>query len=370
MLDAADRGDRALIAKISSEVCDLVIEFQGAMSGEHGDGLARSYLNERLFGPRLYAAFKQVKAAFDPAGILNPGKVVDGPRPLENLRQGNGYRPLEITTAFDFSREGGFLRAAEMCNGSGVCRKRATGTMCPSFMATGDEEHSTRGRANALRLVLSGALPPGELTGRKLYDTFDLCLQCKGCKAECPSNVDVAKMKAEFLHKYHAEHGVPLGARMMADVARLNRWGSALAPFSNWLRNVPGAAIAVAADRRDRFAAAAAAIRAKSLSPLVSPPSKIVKHEVGRGTEARPDRAIGRLLDQFLRAAGEPRGGGRVGSRRLRSPSCRPGMLRSGRDFQGPFGRSPASSAAKHRPAVALGRARRADRWLRTELLC
>jgi FAD/FMN-containing dehydrogenase/Fe-S oxidoreductase len=243
MLDAADRGDRALIAKISTEVCELVMEFHGAMSGEHGDGLARSYLNERLFGPRLYAAFKQVKAAFDPAGILNPGKVVDGPGPLENLRQGGGYRPLEITTTFDFRREGGFLRAAEMCNGSGVCRKRATGTMCPSFMATGDEEHSTRGRANALRLVLSGALPPAELTGRKLYDTFDLCLQCKGCKAECPSNVDVAKLKAEFLHKYHAEHGVPLAARLMGDVARLNRWGSALAPLSNWARNIPGAAM-------------------------------------------------------------------------------------------------------------------------------
>ena len=242
MLDAADRGDQALIAKMSSEVCELVQEFHGAMSGEHGDGLARSYLNERLFGPRLYAAFKQVKMAFDPAGIFNPGKVVDGPSPIENLRQGGGYRPLEIATSLDFSREGGFLRAAEMCNGSGVCRKLATGTMCPSFMATGDEEHSTRGRANALRLVLSGALPPAELTGRKLYDTFDLCLQCKGCKAECPSNVDVAKMKAEFLHKYHAEHGVPLEVRMMADVARLNRWGSALAPLSNWLWKIPGAA--------------------------------------------------------------------------------------------------------------------------------
>ena len=246
------------------------------MSGEHGDGLARSYLNERLFGPRIYAAFKQVKAAFDPAGILNPGKVVDGPGPIENLRQGGGYRPLEIATTFDFRREGGFLRAAEMCNGSGVCRKRATGTMCPSFMATGDEEHSTRGRANALRLVLSGALPPSELTGRKLYDTFDLCLQCKGCKAECPSNVDVAKMKAEFLHKYHAEHGVPLGARLMANVARLNRWGSALAPFSNW-REAFRRRDAVAADRRNRRSPAVAAIRAKSFSPLVPPRERKIR---------------------------------------------------------------------------------------------
>ena len=107
-------------------------------------------------------------------------------------------------------------------------------------MATGDEEHSTRGRANALRLVLSGALPPERLTDRRMYDTFDLCLQCKGCKAECPSNVDVAKLKAEFLHHYHAAHGTPLGARLMADVARLNRWGSAFAPLSNWLGYVPG----------------------------------------------------------------------------------------------------------------------------------
>src|ERR1700691_333499 len=113
-----------------------------------------------------------------------------------------------------------------MCNGNGVCRKRSGGTMCPSFMATGDEEHSTRGRANALRLVLSGALPPDRLTDRRMYDKFDLCLQCKGCKAECPSNVDVAKLKAEFLSHYHAAHGVPLGARVMAHVARLNRWGS------------------------------------------------------------------------------------------------------------------------------------------------
>jgi len=242
MLDAADAADRERIARISGEVCALVQEFHGAMSGEHGDGLARSYLNERLFGPRIYAAFKRIKAAFDPAGIFNPGKVVDGPGPLENLRQGAGYRPLEITTTLDFRREGGLLRAAEMCNGSGVCRKLRSGTMCPSFMATGDEEHSTRGRANALRLVLSGVLPPEELTGKKLFDTFDLCLQCKGCKAECPSNVDVAKLKAEFLHKYHAEHGVPLGARLMANAARLNRWGSALAPVSNWLRSVPAAA--------------------------------------------------------------------------------------------------------------------------------
>ncbi len=241
LLDTADRADVARLEKISDEVCRLVLEFHGTMSGEHGDGLARSYLNPRLFGPRIYQAFKEIKAAFDPAGILNPGKVVDGPSPIENLRTSPETKPLAVPTLFDFSREGGSLfRAAEMCNGNGVCRKRTTGTMCPSFMVTGDEEHSTRGRANALRLVLSGALPPERLTDRRMYDTFDLCLQCKGCKAECPSNVDVAKLKAEFLHHYHAAHGTPLAARLMADVARLNRWGSALAPLSNWLGHLPG----------------------------------------------------------------------------------------------------------------------------------
>ncbi len=240
LLDIADRNDQALIERISKEVCDLVIEFHGAMSGEHGDGLARSYLNERLFGERIYAAFKQIKAAFDPLNILNPGKVVDGPSPIANLRRRPDVVLPQIRTTLDFSREGGFLRATEMCNGAGVCRKTQTGTMCPSFMATGDEEHSTRGRANALRLVLSGALPVERLTSRPMFETFDLCLQCKGCKAECPSNVDVAKMKTEFLHQYQAAQGATLGAQLMANVASLNHLGSALAPFSNWMAKMPG----------------------------------------------------------------------------------------------------------------------------------
>ncbi|HEY2146982.1 MAG TPA: FAD-binding and (Fe-S)-binding domain-containing protein, partial [Pirellulales bacterium] len=242
LLDSANRSDLAAIERISGEVAELVLEFHGAMSGEHGDGLARSYLNERLFGGRIYTAFKQIKAAFDPLGILNPGKVVDGPSPIENLRHSPADKPLAVATTFDFTKEGGLFGAAAMCNGAGVCRKLQTGTMCPSFMATGDEEHSTRGRANALRLVLSGALPAERLASRALYETFDLCLQCKGCKAECPSNVDVAKMKAEFLSQYHAANGIPLGSRLMANVARLNRLGSAFAPFSNWLSRVPGAA--------------------------------------------------------------------------------------------------------------------------------
>jgi Fe-S oxidoreductase len=242
LLDSANRGDLAAIQRISREVAELVLEFHGAMSGEHGDGLARSYLNERLFGSRIYRAFKQIKTAFDPLGTLNPGKVVDGPSPIENLRHAPHDKPLAVPTTFDFSKEGGLFGAASMCNGAGVCRKLRTGTMCPSFMATGDEEHSTRGRANALRLVLSGALPAERLGSRELYETFDLCLQCKGCKAECPSNVDVAKMKAEFLSQYHAANGTPFGSRLMANIARMNRLGSAFAPLSNWLLRAPGGA--------------------------------------------------------------------------------------------------------------------------------
>jgi len=235
MIDTQDSADLARMRGILDDVSDLVLEFHGAMSGEHGDGLARSFLNEKLFGPQVYQAFREVKAAFDPTNRLNPGKVVNGPNPTANLRQSPEHKTLEIATTFDFASQGGFAQAAELCNGSGLCRKTRTGTMCPSFMATGDEEHSTRGRANALRLVLSGALPPAEFTGERLHQTFDLCLQCKGCKAECPSNVDVAKLKSEFLSHYHREHGTPLASRIMGRVARLNRLGSALAPVSNWL---------------------------------------------------------------------------------------------------------------------------------------
>ncbi len=242
MLDLTQPIDIDRLQAISQEVCELVMEFHGAMSGEHGDGLARSYLNERLFGSKLYQAFKQIKAAFDPHNRLNPGKVVDGPSPIENLRYGASYKTLEVPTTFDFSREGGFARAVELCSGVGVCRKLQTGTMCPSFMATKDEEHSTRGRANALRMVLSGVLPPEELTGERLFATFDLCLQCKGCKAECPSNVDVAKLKMEFLDGYNRQHGAPKGARFMADAARWNRLAAAWAPLSNWAARLPGAA--------------------------------------------------------------------------------------------------------------------------------
>jgi len=240
LIDTRSREDLRRFEQILAEVSDLVAEFGGAMSGEHGDGLARSFLNAKLFGPRIYQAFRELKAAFDPDGRMNPGKIVDGPSPVENLRHPPDEPSLHWPTIFDYSRQGGAVAAAALCNGSGLCRKTQHGTMCPSFMATGDEEHSTRGRANALRMVLTGKLPPEQLTSPQLHSTFELCLQCKGCKAECPSNVDVGKLKADFLHTYYQAHGTPWSARFMGHVGRWNRWAAHFAPFSNWLAGAPG----------------------------------------------------------------------------------------------------------------------------------
>ena len=166
---------------------------------------------------------------------MNPGNIVDSPGVTEHLRFGAGYKTWEPKTLLDFSGQGGFAAAVEMCNGVGVCRKKLEGTMCPSYMATPDEEHSTRGRANALRAVLSGRAPAAEFAGKRLYEVMDLCLECKGCKAECPSNVDMAKLKYEFLHHYHEANGLPLRNRFFGRIAALSRWGSRLAPVSNWI---------------------------------------------------------------------------------------------------------------------------------------
>ena len=229
------RQDIETMKAIAREVGELVIEFGGTMSGEHGDGLARSWFVERFFGSILYGAFREVKRAFDPPGLMNPGKIVDGPPIDEALRFGPEYRTLPVTTYFDWSKDGGLAAAVELCSGVGACRKKVEGTMCPSYMVTREEEHSTRGRANLLRGVLSGALPPADLTGRRLFDALDLCLECKGCKAECPANVDMAKLKYEFLAGYYRAHGLPLRAWAFGNFRTLARWGSATAPVSSWL---------------------------------------------------------------------------------------------------------------------------------------
>ena len=220
---------------IANEVADLVLEFGGALSGEHGDGLVRAPFQERMFGPVLYGAFCRLKSTFDPTGLLNPGKIVHAPPLTANLKFGPAYRAQKAKTTFDFADFGGLAEAAEQCSGVGACRKRLTGTMCPSYMATGDETASTRGRANALRLALSGQLSESGLTDEALLPVLDLCLECKACKSECPTGVDMARMKSEFLHQYWQRHGAPRGASFLAQTDRIAAWGSRLAPLSNWL---------------------------------------------------------------------------------------------------------------------------------------
>ncbi|MFO0877386.1 MAG: FAD-linked oxidase C-terminal domain-containing protein [Gemmataceae bacterium] len=233
----------ARMRQIMEEVTDLVLLHGGSLSGEHGDGYARSEWNRKMFGPTLYEAFCRVKGAFDPHNLLNPGRVVHGPRMTDHLRYPPDYRPAEPATVFDYSRQEGFLRSVEMCNGSGACRKLSGGTMCPSFRATLDERDSTRGRANALRHALAGAGPlaqpetvPLALRQRWLHEVFDLCLMCKGCKAECPSNVDVGKLKAEFLQFYYHGRVRPLEHLLVAGIPWFNRLAAPLAPVVNWVQ--------------------------------------------------------------------------------------------------------------------------------------
>ncbi|MBK9169555.1 MAG: FAD-binding protein [Bryobacterales bacterium] len=218
---------------IAAAVSDLVLEFGGALSGEHGDGLVRSPFLRKMFGPLLYEAFRTIKRAFDPEGILNPGKIVDPPPLTANLRFGAGYVTPNPPTFFDFSDYGGFSGAVEMCSGLGVCRKRVDGTMCPSYMATHEEADSTRGRANVLRLAMAGRLGEAGLAEEGVFRVLDLCLECRACKAECPVSVDMARHKSEFLAAYWAKHGTPWHARLLGNAHAVARWGSRVAPLAN-----------------------------------------------------------------------------------------------------------------------------------------
>jgi Fe-S oxidoreductase len=217
---------------VAEEVADLVLAYGGSLSGEHGDGIARSELLGRMFGPELVEAFRRVKTAFDPRGLLNPGKIVD-PYPLDSrLRFGSGYRLREPATFFDWSGKEGLGRAVEACIGVGKCRKADSGTMCPSYMVMLEEIHSTRGRANALREALAGELLSG-MDDPRLHAAMDLCLSCKACKRECPTGVDMARMKAEFMAHYRMARGAPLRHRVYASIRRL----SGLAARAPWLVN-------------------------------------------------------------------------------------------------------------------------------------
>ena len=226
-----------IMEDLTQETFKLALRYGGVMSGEHGDGLQRSYLNERLFGKDLYGVMKELKAAFDPEGMFNPGKVVDGPSPEKNLRFGESYRAETVRTYLDWSKDNGFTEAVEMCSGQGVCRKLGEGIMCPSYIATKDEMDTTRARANVFRAVVSGKLPMDAMTSEEMYEVFDLCLSCKACKSECPSSVDAAKMKLEFLAHYHGEHGYSVRDRLFGYVHEMSQFTSHLASISNFAIN-------------------------------------------------------------------------------------------------------------------------------------
>ncbi|MBG0564402.1 FAD-binding protein [Actinoplanes sp. NEAU-A11] len=219
--------------EVAVEIKDLVREYGGVNSSEHGDGLARSEFNREIFGDTLYEAMRTVKEIFDPDNRMNPGKIVDAPTMTANLRDALLPPAPPLRTHLDFEVVGGMRGAADRCMNIGLCRKDSAGVMCPSYMATYQEEHATRGRANALVKALSEPDPAAALDDERLHEILDLCLMCKACKSECPLGVDLAALKAETLAQRHERRGVPLRSRVFGGIRRLNRLGSATAPLSN-----------------------------------------------------------------------------------------------------------------------------------------
>jgi FAD/FMN-containing dehydrogenase/Fe-S oxidoreductase len=265
ILDMRRDGGQKMRA-IAEEAAELVREYKGAFSGEHGDGLVRSEWVDWQFGERLMKAYTEVKDAFDPDNLMNPGKIVRSTKmdDASLYRFKPGYSALPLKTALDWSAwnvqnnpvteatsapgtgsdpAGGFAKAIEMCNNNGHCRKFDAGTMCPSYRATKDEKHLTRGRANTLRLAVSGQLGPDAFTSEEMYQTMDLCVGCKGCKRDCPTGVDMAKMKTEFLYHYRKKHGLRLKDKLVAYMPRYAPIAARLAPLFNLRNTFPGAAL-------------------------------------------------------------------------------------------------------------------------------
>ncbi|EON77540.1 Fe-S protein [Lunatimonas lonarensis] len=223
ILDLREADDIERLKNIAEDTFNLVLEYGGSWSGEHGDGLVRSAFNERFFGKELYQAFIQVKRLFDPENRMNPGKIVEAQTIEHNLRYGTQYRDQVPKASYHYRSEQSFEEAVHMCTGVGECRKLLGGTMCPSFKATRDEEHSTRGRANALRLAMSGQLDKDGLASKRLQETLSLCLSCKACKSECPSNVDMAKLKSDVMQLYYDQNGTSRRDRLIRDSAKAAR---------------------------------------------------------------------------------------------------------------------------------------------------
>ena len=249
ILDMKQANDIRKMRAIAEAACDLVRRFKGSYSGEHGDGISRSEFILPMFGERLVRAFEQVKDTFDPSNHLNPGKIVRPHRFDDRslMRFAEGYRvAASPTPALDWSAwgigSGGFAGAVEMCNNNGTCRKTSGGSMCPSYRVTRDEMHVTRGRANTLRLALSGQLGPQALASPEVKAAMDLCVGCKACSRECPTGVDMARMKIEVLARHAAVHGRSVRSRIVAHMPRYARIAALLGPVLNLRDRMPGAA--------------------------------------------------------------------------------------------------------------------------------
>lgn len=241
VLNLKDPEDVRKFRAIATDTARLVKKYRGSLSGEHGDGRLRGEFIPLMIGEKNYQILKQIKRAWDPDGIFNPGKIT-GTAPMDSsLRYEPGKPTRELDTVFDFSKDGGLLRAVEKCNGSGDCRKSQLigGTMCPSYMASREEHTTTRSRANILREFLTHSNRKNPFGHKEVYDVLDLCLSCKGCKSECPSNVDMARYKAEFLQHFYDEHGVPLRSLAVAHITRLNRLGSIAPGIYNFMVSNP-----------------------------------------------------------------------------------------------------------------------------------
>lgn len=241
ILNLKDPKDVELFYEIALETAKLVKKYKGSLSGEHGDGRLRGEFIPLMVGEHNYNLLKEIKNAWDPQHIFNPNKIVDTPRMNTSLRYEPGQKTRELKTVFDWSKDMGILRATEKCNGTAVCRKTEVtgGTMCPSYMATRDEKHSTRARANILREFLTNSTKENPYDHPEIYEVMDLCLSCKACKSECPSSVDVAKLKAEFLQHYYDANGAPLRAKLIANITSVNKLGSIFPAFTNLMMNNP-----------------------------------------------------------------------------------------------------------------------------------
>lgn len=240
VIDIKTPEGRQKMKDMAKEIAALVQTYRGSLSGEHGDGRARAPYIEKVLGPEMTPLLRQVKELWDPHYIFNPGKIVN-PKPIdENLRFNPVYRQPEIDTVFNWRRQGSFGGALELCNGAGVCRKLAEsgGTMCPSYMATKEEKDSTRGRANLFRQLFAGR-GPDAFSSEELRDALDLCISCKGCKSECPANVDMAPMKAEFMHGWHERNGISLSERFFGQAGKLYPLTSKIPSLSNWFMQTP-----------------------------------------------------------------------------------------------------------------------------------